>query len=205
MVVDIQARALRLVAADGGTIGDADTLQGTWTVEQYLRLTEYSSRLIEYVDGTIEVLPVPTKRHQAILGLLYRILYTFMQGLGGAVYLAPLSLLIHEGKFREPDLMVALDADDPRLQNNYWLGADLVVEIVSPSSRELDTVVKRAEYAESGIPEYWIVDSQDEVITVLRLEGGEYVEHGVFRRGDRATSVLLEGFGVDVSEVLDAQ
>src|SRR5688500_4840567 len=156
MAVDVQTKALRLVAADGETIGDADTLQGTWSVEQYLRLTESSNRLIEFADGTIEVLPMPTKRHQAILGLLYRVLYPFMQRLGGTVFLAPLSLLIHEGKFREPDLMVALDADDPRLQNNYWLGADLVVEIVSPNSRELDIVVKRGEYAESGIPEYWI-------------------------------------------------
>jgi len=81
----------------------------------------------------------------------------------------------------------------------------MVVEIVSPSNQKLDTKVKRDEYAEVGIPEYWIVDPKKETITVLRLEGEAYAEHGVFRRGEIATSVLLEGFAVEVSAVLDAR
>ncbi len=69
---------------------------------------------------------------------------------------APLRLRIREGQFREPDLLLVLDADDSRRQNRYWLGADLVVEVVSPDDPERDTRVKRAEYAEAQIPEYWI-------------------------------------------------
>jgi Uma2 family endonuclease len=98
-----------------------------------------------------------------------------------------------------------LDAQDPRGQNTYWLGADLVLEVVSSDDPERDTVVKRRDYAEGGIPEYWIVHPEEESITVLRLEQAQYVEHGVFRRGETATSVLLEGFAVVVSEVFDAQ
>ena len=63
---------------------------------------------------------------------------------------------------------------------------------------------KRADYAEGGIPEYWIADQRDETITVLVLEGERYVEHGVSGRGDPATSLLLEGFTADVSAVFDA-
>jgi Uma2 family endonuclease len=66
-------------------------------------------------------------------------------------------------------------------------------------------VVKRGDYAEAGIPEYWIVYPDAGTITVLRLVGGAYREHGVFQRGDTATSVLLDGFAVDVQEVLDAK
>ncbi|HMA37415.1 MAG TPA: hypothetical protein VKY74_23380 [Chloroflexia bacterium] len=44
----------------------------------------------------------------------------------------------------------------------------------------------------------------DESITVLRLAGRQYGEHGIFRRGDRATSTLLDGFAVPVAAVLDA-
>ena len=65
-------------------------------------------------------------------------------------------------------------------------------------------VVKRADYAEAGIPEYWIVDPRNETITVLALEGNGYVEHGVCARGDTATSRLLAGFTVDVTAVFDA-
>ena len=68
-----------------------------------------------------------------------------------------------------------------RRQNRYWLGADMVVEIVSPDDPERDTITKRADYAEACILEYWIANPKDETITVLTLAGEAYVEHGVFR------------------------
>ena len=67
-----------------------------------------------------------------------------------------------------------------------------------------DLVQKRREYAEAGIPEYWIVDPSTAQMTVLHLEGTAYVEHGVFPRGAQATSVLLNDFSVAVDSVLDA-
>lgn len=60
------------------------------------------------------------------------------------------------------------------------------------------------DYAEAGIPEYWIVNPEEETTTVLSLQGEAYVSHGIFRRGEVATSVLLAGFAADVSAVLDA-
>ena len=62
---------------------------------------------------------------------------------------------------------------------------------------------KRLDYAEAGIPEYWIVDPRDETVTVLTLHKGEYVEHGVFARGDSASSPLFDGVSVDVGAVFD--
>jgi len=84
-----------------------------------------------------------------------------------------------------------------------WCG--LVVEIVSPDHAERDTVMKRADYAAAGIPEYWIVNDAEGTIMVLRLEGSAYVAHGIFRRGDTATSALLPGFTVSVDAVCDAE
>jgi Uma2 family endonuclease len=204
MNITTHTPTLRLVTSDGETIADSSTLEGLWTEEQYLRLTDYSNRLIEFTEGFIEVLPMPTTRHQAISKFLFFMLSAFLDPRGGTVFYSPLRLRIREGKFREPDLMAARDASDPRLQNAYWLGADLVMEIVSEDDPERDTVTKRADYAEGGVPEYWIVNPIDETITVLRLEGEQYDEHGVFGRGDRATSTLLDAFGVNVTEVLEA-
>ncbi len=205
MAVAAHKPGLRLVTADGETIADSSTLQGLWTVEQYLRFTDRSNRLIEFTDKRLEVLPMPTKRHQAIVKHLLYVLGAFLDVRGGTVFFAPLRLRIREGKFREPDLMAALDANDPRLQNAYWLGADLVAEVVSEDDPQRDTVVKRADYAEGSIPEYWIVNPLDETITVLRLDGAQYAEHGMFRRGDRATSTLMEGLVVEVNGVFDAR
>jgi Uma2 family endonuclease len=181
--------------------------QGTWTDEQYLVLTDHTNRLIEFTDGCLEVLPAPTDRHQAILGFLFLMFFTFINPRGGKVHFAPLRLRIRPGKFREPDLLLVLDANDARRQNRFWLGADLTVEVVSskPDDQKRDTVDKRADYAEARVPEYWIVNPETEAITVLRLEGEAYQEVGQFRRGDTATSVLLAGFSVPVTDVLDAK
>jgi Uma2 family endonuclease len=204
MAIDVQACDLRAVNAGNETILELDLIQGMWTQAQYLKLTDYSRRLIEYSDGAIEVLPMPTDKHQVISQFLLLALLTFIQPRGGKVLYAPLRLELRPGKFREPDLLLLRDADDPRRQNAYWLGTDLVVEIVSHDNPERDTVVKRVEFAEAGIPEYWIVNPEDETVTVLRLEGDNYAEHGVFHRGDTASSALLIDFTIDVNALLDA-
>ena len=195
---------LCIVATDGCTIAEADALQGLWTQDQYLAISEVTNHLIEFTDGCIEVLPMPTKRHQAISLHLLLALLEVVRPMGGAVFYSPLRLRVREGKFREPDLLLVRDAADPRAQNAYWLGADLVMEIVSPANPARDIHVKRADYAEARIPEYWIVNPLNETITVLALQGTEYVEHGVFERGGHAASATLSGFGVDVTEVFDA-
>ncbi|NCC35751.1 MAG: Uma2 family endonuclease, partial [Chloroflexia bacterium] len=123
---------------------------------------------------------------------------------GGKVLFAPLRVQVRPGKFREPDLVVLLDAHDPRNQNDAWLGADLVIEIVSPDRPTRDTDEKPLDYAEAGILEYWIVNPLTATITVLVLDGAAYVTYGVFARGERARSKLLDGFSVSVDEVFDA-
>ena len=118
-------------------------LQGQWSEEQYLWLTELTNRLIEFADGYIEVLPMPTDRHQTILLYLCARFQSYLQSVGGKVLVAPLRLRIHERHYREPDLLLLRDARDPRRQDRYWLGADLVVELVSPDNPERDLVQKR--------------------------------------------------------------
>ncbi len=199
------AQGLRIVTSDDEVILALDPIQGLWTEAQYLKLAEHSRRLLEFTDGSIEVLPMPTDRHQVISLFVLFALHAYVRQRGGIVLYAPLRLQIRPGKFREPDLLLIRDAGDPRRQNAFWLGADLVVEIVSPDDPERDTTVKRGDYAEAGIPEYWIVDPGSESVTVLRLEDEHYVEQGVFRRGAIASSALLDGFVIDVSAVFDAQ
>jgi Uma2 family endonuclease len=178
--------------------------QGKWSEEQYLVLTEHTSRLIEYSDGYLEVLPMPTDRHQTVLALLFLAFFHFVTPKGGKVLFSPLRLRLYPGKIREPDLLLLLSAADPRRQNRFWTGADLALEVVSPDKPERDLVDKRDEYARAHIPEYWIVNPETETITVLRLEGDAYVEAGQYPRGAMASSVILPGFVVDVSGVFDA-
>ena len=79
--------------------------------------------------------------------------------------------------------MLVRDARDARSGDRFWAGADVVVEVVGPDSPERDLVHKRGDYAEEAIPAYRIVDPGKETITVLDLEGGGYVDCGVYGRG----------------------
>ena len=102
---------------------------------------------------------MPTDEHQRIVLFLYRMLYSFITTYtSGIVLVAPLRVRLQSGKYREPDVIVLLYQTDQRRENQYWNGADLVMEIVSPDDPDRDLVTKREEYAQIGIPEYWIVN-----------------------------------------------
>jgi Uma2 family endonuclease len=175
-------------------------LQGAWTEEEYLALD--GNHLVELSQGVIEVLPRPTTSHQLLVAYLYGLLLAFTGSRDlGTVLLAPLRVRLWRGKIREPDLVFMLTEHADRIGEEFWKGADLVMEVVSGSAedRRRDLQTKRQEYAWARIPEYWIVDPQEERITVLRLSGKRYVVHGEFATGATASSDLLKGFTVDVT------
>jgi len=178
--------------------------QGQWSEEEYLVLTDNSNRLVEFTDGFLEALPMPTDRHQTILEFLFVAFYLFILPRGGKVHVGPLRLRIRPGKFREPDLLLLLSATDPRRQDRFWLGTDLALEVVSKDKPERDLVDKRTDYAEAQVPEYWIVNPQTETITVLRLRDAAYEEIGTYRRGESASSALLPEFSIAVANVFNA-
>ena len=177
--------------------------QGKWSDEAYLWLTDHTNQLVEFTDGKIERLPMPTDLHQTVLEFMFTALLAFISPVGGKVHFAGIRMRVRRGKYREPDVLLVRDAKDPRRGNRFWTGADLTLEVVSPEKPERDLIDKRFDYAEAGVPEYWIVNPQVETITVLKLQNDAYVEHGVFGRGQQATSAVLPGFRVNVDDVFN--
>ncbi|WP_322486896.1 Uma2 family endonuclease [Chloroflexus sp.] len=141
---------------------------------------------------------MPSDRHQVISQTLFLALHAYIR----IVLYAPLRLRLRDGTFREPDLVLVQRRDDPRRQPHYWVGADLVVEIVNPDDPECDTVVKRADYAETGIPEYWIVEPDAERVMVLALRDGRYHEAGVYPQSEPVRSVLLPELAIPLQAIL---
>lgn len=84
---------------------------------------------------------MPAWQHQAISWFLLLALCFFVRGIGG--------------KRREPGLLLVTGAEGPRCRNDYWVGADLLVEAVSPHRADRDLIDKRMDYAEAGIPGCW--------------------------------------------------
>ncbi|MCI0681382.1 MAG: Uma2 family endonuclease [Gemmataceae bacterium] len=186
--------------------------QGEWTEGEYLALEGVFGDHIraEFVDGRLEVLPVPTDPHQLIMVYLWKCLDTFIALHAPGVALVSgtrVRLQLRGGiQFREPDVVYMSARNSARRRVEFWDGADLVMEVVSGSAadRKRDWVIKVKEYAAAGIPEYWIVDPQKKVIRVLALRGKSYRRHGDFKPGHRATSVHVPGFLVAVSDVFAA-
>jgi Uma2 family endonuclease len=74
--------------------------QGQWSEEDYLWLTDHTTRLLEFTNGYLEVLPMSTDEQQTMVLLLYELLVAFVRPRGGKVLVAPLRLKIRDGKYR---------------------------------------------------------------------------------------------------------
>lgn len=178
--------------------------QGTWSEDEYLDLP--GNHLIEFNEGHLEVLPMPTPYHQMIAFHLHRTLHDYVKSRQlGAVFSAPLPVRVGRAKYREPDVAFVstsqLPADIRRVKQLDR--ADLVVEVVSegPENRTRDFVEKRTVYAQAGIAEYWIVEPISEEVSVLVLKDGQYEIDAVYRRGECLRSVLLPDFEMSVDAV----
>jgi len=178
--------------------------QGNWTEAEYLDLTDHSNRRIEFIDGRLEFLPMPTEIHQELIAYLYHALYSFVKKRDlGKVHFSGLRVRIRPGNVREPDVLF-LHKDHYQVRHNrVWDGADLAMEVVSedPKDRQRDYEQKLVDYAEAGIAEYWIVDYLKRVVVVHRLDGKQYQVAGEYKPSERADSKLLDGFSVDVGEL----
>ena len=178
--------------------------QGDWTEAEYLSLD--TGRLIEFNDGVLEFLPIQKTLHARISRYISALLreYVVSRNIGEVLW-APCPIRVAARKLREPDILYLSHQRIPQ-EDTPPIGADLVVEIISPGTeiQRRDTETKRDEYAEAGIPEYWIVDPDHETITVLTLVGRIYELHNEFPAGTTAGSVLLPGFEVNVSATFAA-
>ena len=180
-------------------------VQGSWSEEDFLRF--HTNRMAELVDGRLEILPMPTLKHQRILiWLLDAFRKAVSDQLRATVLLAPLPTRLLPGTIREPDLLYIAPENAPGPDVDYPTHIDLALEIVSPGkdARQRDYEDKRRDYARAGISEYWIVDPQDNQVTVLVLQDSIYAEHGVFRMNDVASGLLLPALRIDVRAMFNA-
>ena len=180
--------------------------QGDWTEADYLDLTAATNRLIELSDGRLDVLPMPSVRHQKLVRFLFRLLdaFVFREKLGEVLF-APLRVKLWESKFREPDIVFMFAERAKEQAEGFWQGADLVVEVISPDDPKRDTEDKWQEYAQAGITEYWLVDPRDDSLSIYTLpaSAGSYTELSKQTSG-KACSELLDGFCVDVGSLFEA-
>ncbi|MBE7466425.1 MAG: Uma2 family endonuclease [Planctomycetes bacterium] len=168
----------------------------------YRSLPENGKRY-QLVAGELLVSPSPKTRHQVILRRLTMALTEMVEKKRwGQVYFAPLDVVLSDEDVVQPDLFYVSKARASIVrEEGVFGGPDLCVEILSPSTCELDREAKRTLYARHGVLEYWIVDPDADVLQVFRLQ--EDAERAVKTLGakDTLTSALFEGFAAELGGV----
>lgn len=185
--------------------------QGSWTYDDYLRLP-VSDRLpenelrYEIIRGVLYVNAAPSYDHQYTVSRINKALTNFVDDHElGIVLTSPFTVhLATSSRPVEPDILFIPTWKMPAAGSKYMVGApDLVVEVLSPSTRRKDFSVKLDAYELAGVNEYWIVDLVQESILLFMLPDGgrEYVEVGVFKAGDTLKSPLLPKFTLDIGSI----
>lgn len=174
--------------------------QGNWSEEEYLALD--TNHLVEFSHGELEVLDMPSDFHQLLVVRLISLLYPFViRNRLGSVRISPLRVRLWPGKFREPDLIFVSTAHADRIGEKFWGIPDLVAEIISESDEELDRITKITEYAQAGIPEYWIVDPYARTVEIYLLHEDQYTLHATLTESDTLTSSQLPDFALSLTDL----
>ncbi|MEG4284569.1 Uma2 family endonuclease [Microcoleus sp. A006_D1] len=187
------------------------------TFEEYLTYEDDTDNRYELINGELITLPPESGPNNFIANYL---LFTLASS--GFV---PLRLIrthmceiqvpiLREGDSanRYPDLVILRPEHILLTASRLTITIDmpppqLIVEVVSPGrvGRDRDYISKRSQYAARNIPEYWIVDPQEQMVAVLRLESGEYVEVGVFQGEQTLVSPTFPQLNLTARQVLGGE
>lgn len=146
-----------------------------WTYADYCRIPPDRNRH-EIVDGRHYVTPSPERHHQEVLVNLVVWFAEHIKKPGlGHVLCAPMDVHLGRGSVVQPDLIVVGKANRSILGDKKLTGApDLLVEILSPSTRRYDRKTKLERYERAGVREFWLVDPERHRVEQFGLRGGTF-------------------------------
>lgn len=177
----------------GGAVPTLERRRMSW--EEYLALPEHPRA--EWVDGEVVVSPDPVWRHQRIARKLANA-FDEVPGLLGST----------SGNIRLPGNRVRIpDAFATTAPGELFIERpELVVEVLSPSTRSEDLLRKAPEYAAAGIGQFWLVDPDARTLEVHRLLGGRWELQARFDDGAPTGEVRIGDHGpvtIDLLDLLD--
>lgn len=159
----------------------------------------------ELVDGIAYAMaPAPARRHQEVLGEIFRQMANALEGQPCRPFIAPFDVRLPRGSEADDEIETVVQPDlsiicDPtKLDEHGCRGApDWVVEVLSPATAGHDHILKRSAYERAGVREYWLVHPVDRLVTVYRLEGQRYGVPEVRELTGRQPVGVLPGVEVD--------
>lgn len=134
----------------------------------------------ELIDGKIYYMAPPNTKHQRLVHFFDREIGNYIQSKHGEceVFPAPFAVFLNENdtNYVEPDISVICDKN--KISDKGCHGApDWIIEIVSPSSKQMDYYKKLFKYRTAGVREYWVVDPEKELVTIYDFEKDSMEEY----------------------------
>ena len=192
------------VVHKGITMAVQNPVRRKLTYEDYVLFPDDGNRH-EILDGEHFVTAAPHLWHQSVVAELISRMTPFVRRHNlGWLYPAPADVLLSEHDTVQPDLLFVSKARAHILTEKNVQGApDLVVEILSPSTRRRDEGLKLERYEVLGVQEYWVVDPKRHAARIYRRSGERLrkVADLTTAGGDCLTSPLLPGLEIALSEI----
>lgn len=195
--------SMKGMSAEAAGLVHAPDTRRRWTFDEMLAELPETNLPVELWDGELVRSPAPSFFHQELVDRFHDALKTWVRRHRlGETGIAPLDMVLGPHRVTQPDVVFISNSRLDIIRTRLMGAADLACEIISPESRRRDRIDKRDLYEQHGVREYWIIDPEAQTVEVLHLEAGEYQLVGRWKPGETARSRLLDGFTVEVGELL---
>lgn len=178
--------------------------------EEYQALVDSSDQRYELIDGEVYLLASPSFNHQVVVNNIAGHFYSYFREKPCRSLTAPLDVRLFgfATKFEEdpnivqPDIIVVCDTDKVNKNGRYEGTPALVIEVLSPSTKGKDMVIKLNLYMKSGVLEYWIVNSENKIIHQYSFSQERDIESVVIlKEGDTIKSTAFKDLAIAVKDV----
>lgn len=178
-----------------------------FTYEDYLLFPENGKRH-ELIDGEHYMTPAPGTKHQRISRKLLTAFENFLKHKKvGEIFDAPFDVILSDVDVVQPDLLfISRDRASIITEKNIQGAPDLVIEIISETTRKTDEVIKRKLYERFGVQEYWVIDPELESVKVYRMVDQKYtrVAELTLEAGDSLTTPLLPHLTIPFTQIFES-
>lgn len=175
--------------------------------EEFLKLTEDGENRYEYIDGELILLASPLYPHQKAVNQLLFAFNLWFHDKECEPLVSPFDVILYRlGDVEkicsvQPDILVICDQDKIDAKGKYRGTPALVVEVLSESTQSRDMVQKLDLYMESGVQEYWVVNTKYKEVYIHVFANNTLDSTQAFKHGEMAKSQIFSGLQVDLSKV----